>query len=375
VWIRSQHGKFCYEAQRYKCGESGQEKTDLELSGEFVEDYMSAGLKEMAGYYSNRLSYEEVSLLLERLSGEGLLSDQKAEELVVEKARSISEATVAELDEFAAAQKPMPAIEPAVDLYDSQSEEILLLADGIQVKEQASQRRHKGASQSAEAKKPRSFAQTHLVMLAKAEGGYEYISELLPTDSQPDGCLAQQVQRQIIDEYGHQETPLKLVAITDGAATLRLLLLSIFGMVVTVILDWYHLEKKVSELMSMIARNKAEKEQHLQAILAYLWRGLTDQALAYLLTFEARNPLQLLALQTYLQKHRSEIIDYQRRQQAGKVIGSGRMEKGCDLVIGHRQKKKGMSWSLVGSRALALLKVAELNGRWQQLWFSQPLLA
>lgn len=69
------------------------------------------------------------------------------------------------------------------------------------------------------------------------------------------------------------------------------------------------------------------------------------------------------------------IIDYQRRQRAGKVIGSGRMEKGCDLVIGHRQKKKGMSWSLAGSRSLALLKLAELNGRWQSLWFSQPTLA
>jgi hypothetical protein len=63
-----------------------------------------------------------------------------------------------------------------------------------------------------------------------------------------------------------------------------------------------------------------------------------------------------------LQKHHSEIIDYQRRQRAGKAIGSGRMQKGCNLVIGHRQKKKGMSWSLVGSRSLALLKVAELNG-------------
>jgi hypothetical protein len=28
-----------------------------------------------------------------------------------------------------------------------------------------------------------------------------------------------------------------------------------------------------------------------------------------------------------------------------------------------------MSWSEKGSRALAVLKVVELNGDWQQLWF------
>ena len=44
------------------------------------------------------------------------------------------------------------------------------------------------------------------------------------------------------------------------------------------------------------------------------------------------------------------------------------MEKGVDLVVGHRQKKKGMSWSERGSRALAILKVEELNGHWKQLW-------
>ncbi len=62
-------------------------------------------------------------------------------------------------------------------------------------------------------------------------------------------------------------------------------------------------------------------------------------------------------------KHEEEIIDYERRQQAGRPIGSGRMEKCVDQVIGNRQKGKGMSWTKPGSRALALLKVAELNAR------------
>ena len=46
---------------------------------------------------------------------------------------------------------------------------------------------------------------------------------------------------------------------------------------------------------------------------------------------------------TYLDKHQAEIIDYDRRKQAGKPIGSDRIEKAVDQVIGHRQKRKGMS--------------------------------
>jgi hypothetical protein len=70
-----------------------------------------------------------------------------------------------------------------------------------------------------------------------------------------------------------------------------------------------------------------------------------------------------------LEKHQQEIIDYNRRSRAGKTIGSGRIEKGVDLTVGQRQKNKGMSWTPFGSKALSLLKVAELNGQWQQVWF------
>jgi hypothetical protein len=50
-------------------------------------------------------------------------------------------------------------------------------------------------------------------------------------------------------------------------------------------------------------------------------------------------------------------------------MGSGRLEKGVDQVIGRRQKHKARSWSAKGSKALAILKVAELNAQWHALWF------
>jgi hypothetical protein len=122
--------------------------------------------------------------------------------------------------------------------------------------------------------------------------------------------------------------------------------------------------------MSMIATNKLEKSNHLKFLLSQLWLGRTDIALEYLHTqVTVRNQDKWSELIGYLEKHQSEIINYNQRRRAGKTIGSGRMEKGVDLTVGRRQKKKGMSWSPLSSRALSLLRIVELNGQWQQLWF------
>jgi len=124
--------------------------------------------------------------------------------------------------------------------------------------------------------------------------------------------------------------------------------------------------------MGMIAEDKDTKRHYLKEILPQLWCGQLSKVISYLQNqVRARSPDSLQELLTYLKKHDSEIIDYRRRQQAGKTIGSGRVEKGVNVVVGHRQKNKGMSWSERGSRALAILKVVELNGKWQQLWFPQ----
>jgi hypothetical protein len=186
------------------------------------------------------------------------------------------------------------------------------------------------------------------------------------------GCtvipLHQRVRQAVWREYGTQ--PLPIVAISDGAGVIRRSLQAIFGALPTVILDGYHLGKKLRELMSMIACNKADKERHLSATLGALWRGEVEWVRDYLRTeVKVRNPDKHRELIGYLDKHRHEIIDYGARQAAGKPVGSGRMEKGVDQVIGHRQKKKGMAWSAKGSKALAILKVMELNGQWQALWF------
>ena len=366
IQLKSLHGVFGFEVQRYKSAVSGQEQSYLELSQQFEGDHLSAGLRELIGYYSNRLSYSEVAQLVKRVSGTAIVSDQKAEQVVIATAEAISQLCASQVKE----PYKLPAIAPEVDLYAPEQAEVLLFADDILVKRQAAKRYPAGQKPEVSASSDERVTVTiPLVMLQQPDGRYHTFTEPLSERT----ILPQLVGQQLEQLYGQSPVPLPLVAITDGARTLRLFLLTLFGFMVTLILDWYHLEKKVSDLMSMIALNKTAKEQHLAVILPHLWRGLTTEALLYLDTLTPRNPNKLDELRTYLQKHQPEIIDYQRRQELGKAISSGRMEKGCDLVVGHRQKKKGMSWSPRGSQALALLKIAELNHQWPLLWAS-PLV-
>ncbi len=256
---------------------------------------------------------------------------------------------------------------------------ILLFDDGIQVKGQKSHREPKAKPEGRLGSKSTDKSQTQRVvtdiaMLQKANQKFEYITAPIAQHGQDLLSLADMVKAQVIKEYGRGTVPLDLVAITDGAKVIRQRLVTVFGTEVVALLDWYHLCKKLRGLMSMIAINKVDKSRHLKFLFSHLWQGKTAIALEYLRnSVVVKNQEKWQELIGYLSKHQAEIIDYNRRSRAGKTIGSGQVEKGVNLTVGSRQKHRKMSWSTKGSKALCLLKVAELNGRWQQLWFpAQP---
>lgn len=264
--------------------------------------------------------------------------------------------------EVAAYQKlPAPVLAETVDVYAPETEEVLVLTDAIGVKAQKPKRDKPGAPRtSKEAKRH----DTDVLLLQRADGDFTYL--MGSTDATLS--LVEVADARVRQEWGQRETPLPLVALTDGARSIRQDLTALFGPKVTIILDWYHLEKRGYQHLSMSAHSKTEREVWEQTVLTSLWRGQVEQALSFLSRVSPRNPQALSDLVGYLQKHDSEIIDYERRSQAGKPIGSGRMEKAVDQVFGMRQKKKGMSWSKKGSQTLAALKIAELNGQWTQLF-------
>ncbi len=344
-------------------------------------------------YYSNRLSYQEVEDLVSRLTGERILSDQKIWEIVVNKAIEISGQIESEIKQINSSIPEGIEIASTVDIYNPSAQEILLFDDAIGVKKQKAhrlRREHLGAKTEQEdpresssalqvsekdlspQKKSRKTVNTDVVLLEKPKGGFEYITSPINKSGKSVLSLEKMITSKLKAYYNNYNHPLPIVAITDGASNIRRRLNQLNPQGITIILDWYHLCKKIREFLSMIARNKSEKTDHSKFLFFHLWHGKIEKILTYLTTkIEARNPEKLNELITYLTKHQSEIINYARRHQSGKTIGSGRMEKGVDLVIGHRQKHKGMSWRALGSRALAILKVVELNGHWQPTWFAQ----
>lgn len=325
------------------------------------------------------MSYKEVEKLIERLSGERLLSDQKIYQLVQSKALKVSEQWKADIE----TAKPQQAeglipIEANLDLYDEQAEEILLFEDGIQVKAQSAQRQPQTKQTAEQAQLPSGLTSSSSVVLSDvallqiAPGQFSYLCAPIDSAGQALLPLEVMVRTQLLQTYGSRSDALPMVVISDGATVIRNRLTRLFTPGVAVILDWYHLCQKLRQLMSMISLNRDQKRLHLKVMLSDLWHGQVESVLTYLRTqVQARKPDKLQELLGYLEKHQHEIIDYDRRRKTGKTIGSGRMEKGVDQVLGHRQKHKGMSWRPQGSRALAILKVLELNGKWQQTWFPE----
>lgn len=332
---------------------------------------MSLGLQEFCLYFANRLSFAEVSKLAERVSGESVVCEQTVCNWAQQKAREVSSALNSEVG--ATGSVALPAIEEAVDIYEVSSEEVLVMSDAIQVKAQEPTRERAGEPKRGKQvkKKVKKRVSTDLVLLEGRDGSFRYLSGGLDAEV----SLPEVARAHLKREWGEHPKPLPIVAITDGARSIRCMLEEIFGASVMLILDWYHLAKRVYQLLSMVAHEKAEREEIEERVLSSLWGGRVGEAISYLGGIKARRKEALRSLVLYLENHASEIIDYERRAKAGKAIGNGRMEKAVDQAVGMRQKKKGMSWSEAGSRALSLLKVVELNGEWDELWESAPAAA
>ena len=364
VTIKTSHGKFEFPNQRFADRAGKKSFSWFEYTGQFRKGYESERLRSRCCYYANRMSYHEVATLLKDETGVALISGQRIHDIVEEEARRLSVSNATQAKAVLATGTALPPINQEVAIYDSHTEEVLLFDDGIQVKKQKEYREKPSAPPSTpetvqeqqSGRKPSTEkVNTDVLMLQRAQGGFTYIMEGLDgTDAEGEHVSAEElVKSAVISEYGERTDALNLVAITDGARNIRLFFERVFGLVIVLILDWYHLDKKVWELMSMIAWNKTEKETHCRALLAWLWQGNVDEALDYLRTsVSPRHKKKHHELITYLTKHKTEIINYQARQDAGKPIGSGRMEKGVDQVIGRRQKDNGMSWSEVGSKAI-----------------------
>lgn len=312
--------------------------TDPALS----EHYESEKLQEFGLYYCTLLSYQKVSALITTRCGSTRLSDQRLYHLVEEKAGRLSREQAALIESVGGEATEVAAV--SVDPYDEKGEEVIWLADGVCVSEQKAQR-------DKQAKGGKKRTTTEMVMLERGDGSYKTLCA-------GEGIEREQLYRaEVIREYGKRAARLPVVAISDGARSIKNETKRLFGTEVCHILDWYHLESKLYRMMSQIAVSRGAKTEAVDILREALWQGETGKAIGYLQSMKVKNQDKQAELLGYLEKNRDYIINYERRRQTGKIIGSGRMEKQNDVVVAHRQKRKGMSWSKEGSLNLTMVTV------------------
>jgi hypothetical protein len=156
-----------------------------------------------------------------------------------------------------------------------------------------------------------------------------------------------------------------LVFFADGARNLNAAISAMFGHAnVKIILDWYHLRKKMEETLSRICNNRTYRNEMLQKAMPTLWRGDVDAAVALLKLMDAGMVKDRGAqdyLIGYLERVRATIPNYMLRAALGLRNSSNRGEKANDLVVANRQKHNGMSWSDAGSAALASISAVLYN--------------
>lgn len=158
-----------------------------------------------------------------------------------------------------------------------------------------------------------------------------------------------------------------LIFFSDGARNICSALMSLFSFYgYKLYLDWYHLTKRIREILSMAVKAKKE-ERHaiLDRINGRLWAGNLDEAITCISSIDedkVRSKKKLKEAVDYLRTKAPYIYCYALRAKAGLTNSSSAVEKANDLVVAQRQKHNGMSWSYDGSAHLATLTAAARNG-------------
>jgi len=124
VTISTLHGSIHFQLQRFRDGKPGAKKEGnyFSLTGHFQAVYITQRLQELTAYYSTILSYKQVENLVLRVTGEKQISDQKAWQIVNDKAVEISQFWKKEVEKTLNNEElHFPKIQDKIDIYDSES--------------------------------------------------------------------------------------------------------------------------------------------------------------------------------------------------------------------------------------------------------------
>jgi len=364
IIVRTLNGSYTFDNQRYKCKDTDESVSFLGLhSPELGQErgFQSKGLMEFLAYYVNLMSYNEVEKLCVRMVQQPVYTAKQIRNKMISLAPIAKKHLAKQYDGL---QLCFNFIDTEIDLYDAKQDEIHYFDDGVGVK------RQKAVRKDPNYKKESKTVQTDILVIEKPDKSYAYIAKQTSTP-QAAADLDVQINCHLSLHYPQQILP--FVGVTDGAKCIRERIHGSVSANACIILDWYHLRKKIKEQMSRLGLRKEEKEAYITRILKELWHGLVSDCLIYMEqaifpTLKADKQAIFNDLLAYLDKHKAEIVDYDTRYFRFKTIGSGRGEKANDQIIAIRQKNNGAAWGDEGSAALATLKCLDLNQQWNDFW-------
>jgi len=327
VKVKTINGSFDFQLNRFK-GVDGSTNY-FSLAGFFKEEgsYYTPKLAEFVSCCATKMSYSSVSeFTLERCAGVSM-SDQHIQEIVRSTAKKIG---IQQTELITNSRSLASPILELSDIYNSEHKEVMWFEDGISVSQQKSKR-----DKIAKIGKERTT--TDIILLARPNEGYECVV------AAENVSLTDLAEAKLKAYYGGKS--INIAVISDGSRTIKNRCNTLFSQNYTHILDWYHLQKKVKDLMSMIAPDKSAKVEYIQELNHLLWNGRGREALETLNLYKVRNADKCNELIGYIEKNIDHIIDYKRRKESCKVIGSGRMEKMVDQIVARRKKEKAMTCS------------------------------
>lgn len=136
----------------------------------------------------------------------------------------------------------------------------------------------------------------------------------------------------------------------------------------TPVLDRWHLRAERRRALRTAVPDKEARAPWSARLEGHLDTGAVDAARAALEELARERPHErLTAFAAYLRAQAPRIPDYAARRAAGQPIGSGAGEKAADVVVNRRCKgQRGMKWWRERADGVVALRVAQLNGEWDQ---------
>ena len=159
-----------------------------------------------------------------------------------------------------------------------------------------------------------------------------------------------------------------LVVLSDGAEWIRSLVM-LLPIEVMLILDLYHVKKKIWEVgVAVYGEGSQQAVEWSEEQCKRVEEGKAEEViegLKFLKKSKRRAREKIAGLERYLENNLDR-MDYPGYKAAGLRVGSGAVESTNYHVTGARLKLQGMRWSEEGASQMAKLRADLFNGKWQE---------